>query len=158
MFNTLYPKVYRLLRERAGLTQEELGEELGISRYTVSKVEAGKARLTEDQEKTLLEIAECTREEAGELLCQALSEYLKKKVGIQNDQDVYEPTTTLAMASALLREHGANLPAIMRRTLSNWIDNIRLLGHTFDQNNADLVELIHDCREALGNKRRETAL
>ena len=155
MFNALYPKVYRLLRERAGLTQEELSDELGLSRYSVVKVESGQAMLSEDQERRLLELARCTKEEFGEMLCQELSEYLDKRVGIDNSHGAYEPTTALAMAYALLREHGTSLPSHMRRTLNNRISTTQLMSYTYDKNNADLVELTQDCREALQVRQRE---
>ncbi len=158
MFNALYPKVYRQLRERAGLTQEELADELGISRFTVNKVESGRAHLTAQQEQTLLELAQCTKEEAGELMCEALSEYLDKKVGIQNDHGAYEPSTALAMAYAVLREFLEELPADMRRTLNSRINTTQLLGYAFDKNNADLVELVHDYREIMNQRRREQSM
>ncbi len=155
MFNALYSKVYRLLRQRAGLTQEELGDELGISRYTVGKVEAGVARLKPEQEARLLELARCSKEESGELLCQALSEYLQKSVGIDDNHDAYEPATALAMAFALLHERGTGLSSSMKLTLERRIRTTKLLGVTCDQNNADLLGLVQDYREALAANDKE---
>ncbi len=158
MFNALVAKVYRKLRERAGLTQEELADELGISRYTVNKVESGRARLDEEQELRLLELAQCTKEECVEMLCEELSEYLDKRVGIDSDHRAYEPSTALAMAYTLLREQGTDLPSDMRRTLNNRINTTQLMGYAYDKNNADLVELTQDFREALKRKRRSRSM
>lgn len=149
MFNALYPNVYRQLREMAGLTQEELGDALDISRYTMNKVEAGRAQLDQDQERKLFELAKCNKDEFGELLCRELSEHLGKKVGVDSGHGAYQPSTALAMAYALLRECGSNLPARTRRALNNRINTTQLLGLTYDRNNADLVELTEDCRETL---------
>ncbi len=103
-------------------------------------------------------VAKCTREEFGELLCQALSEYLGKTFGPQNGHQGYEPSTALAMAFALLRENKANLPPNMRRTLNNRISTTQLMGYTFDRNNADLVELTEECREALRKERKRATM
>ncbi len=149
MFNTLYAKVFRLLRKRSGLTQEELGDELGISRWTVGKIEAGRAWLDADREERFLELTRCSKEESCELLCQALSEDLGKRVGIDGSHGAYEPATALARVYAVLREYDASLPASMRRTLNKRIEITQLMGYVYDKNNADLVELAQDCREAL---------
>ena len=157
MFNALYPNVYRKLRERAGLTQAELGKALGINRYTVNKVESGRAQLDREQEEILLELAKCNREEFGELVCEELSELLDKRVGISSDHGAYQATTSLAKAFSLLREHESRIPAAMRRALNNRISTTQLLGLAFDKNNADLVELTQDCREQLRkDSRKET--
>ena len=152
MFNAIYPKVYQRLRERAGLTQAELATLLGMSRCTVINVECGRSQLDENQECRLVEIAQCTKEELGELLCQQLSAFLEKPIGIQADHGAYQPSTALARAHALLREHESEIPTAMRRALNNRINTTQLLGLAFDKNNADLVELTQDCREQLNRK------
>ena len=157
MFNTLYPRFYKLLRERAGLTQEELAEALKISRSKMNKVESGLSRLDPDEEARLLELSGCNREESAELLCKVLSEHLDKKVGIDNQPGAYEPTTALSLAYELLRERGEELPPVMRRMLNLRIKSTELLGVTYDQNNAELIEMTRDCREELENRRREEA-
>ncbi len=149
MFNTLYPKVYQRLRERADLTQVELATLLGMSRYTVINVERGSSRLDESQERRLLEIARCSREEFCELVCQLLSALIEKPVGIQEDHGAYQPSTALSRAHALLRAHEAEIPTEMRRALNNRISTTQLMGLAFDKNNADLVELTQDCRDQL---------
>lgn len=155
MFNTLYAKVCKQLRQRTGLTQEELGDEIGVCRSTVHKVEKARTRLSPDQEHKLFELALSTKEEFGEMLCKILSEMLGKRVEIDDDQDGYRPTTALAMAGTLLREHGASLPADKRRRLNRRITTTKLLSVTYEENNADLVELTEDYREALATLAKE---
>ncbi len=41
MFNTIGPKVYRQIRERKGLSQTELGDDMEVSRFTISNFETG---------------------------------------------------------------------------------------------------------------------
>ena len=149
MFNALYPNVYKRLRERAGLTQEELGNVLGVSRYTVNKVEAGRARLGEDQERKLFELAKCCKAEFGALICRELSDYLGKKIGSQNGHATYEPSAALQMAFALLDEHDSTMSDAMRRSLHNRINTTQLMGLAYDKNNAELVEYARDCRAKL---------
>ncbi len=158
MINALQANAHKRLRRRAGLTQEELGDALGISRHTVRRVEAGSAQLSREQETILLELARCTREECGEVLCQELSELLERRVGILGGDGAYQPSTALATAFALLREHDADIPAAMRRALHNRIGTTQLLGLAFERNNADLVELIEDCRGELLEDRRRQAM
>ena len=152
MFNTIVPKVYQQLRERAGLTQAELGSFLGVSRHTVLNIESGRSRLDPRQERRLLDIAKCNRDEFGELLCGELSTFLGKNIGIRSEQGPYEPSTALAKAYALIREHSEGLPAAMRRALNNRINTTQLLGLAYEKNNADLVELTQDCREQLSGR------
>ncbi len=158
MINALQARVIKRLRGRAGLTQEELGEALGTSRYTVRRVEAGTAQLSLEQEAILLELARCSRDECGELLCQELSGLLDKPVGIDGGHGAYQPSTALATAFALLREHESGIPAAMRRALHNRIGTTQLLGLAFERNNADLVELIEDCRGQLLEEKRRQAM
>ncbi|MFK4265058.1 helix-turn-helix domain-containing protein [Streptomyces milbemycinicus] len=51
------------LRVQAGLKQDDAAAELGVSRYTVSKVERGKAFPTNDQLSTLLDTYKASAEE-----------------------------------------------------------------------------------------------
>ncbi|MDX3851702.1 MULTISPECIES: helix-turn-helix domain-containing protein [unclassified Streptomyces] len=51
------------LRTEAGLKQEAAGEALGVSRYTVGKIERGKAFPTDEQLPTLLKLYGATPEE-----------------------------------------------------------------------------------------------
>jgi len=158
MFNALYPNVYRKLRKRAGLIQEELGTALGISRYTVGKVEAGRAWYDDEQERALCRLANCGYVEFGELLCEELSKLLGKKVGIEDSDAAYVPSTALALANAMLREQGESFPAEMRQRLSNRISTTQFLGYAVDRNNAELVELTQECRVALKPRRRKDTM
>ncbi|WP_230423430.1 helix-turn-helix domain-containing protein [Streptomyces radicis] len=51
------------LRNAAGLRQEDAAEKLNVTRYTVSKIERGKAFPTDEQLKTLLRAYKATTEE-----------------------------------------------------------------------------------------------
>lgn len=155
MFNAIIPKVYRRLRQRSGLTQGEMASALELSRYTMNKVEAGRAQLNGSQERQLLELARCSQEAFAELLCQQLSELLRRRVAIDSGPGSYEPSTALGRAHALLREHRETLPAALRRTLDSRINTAQLLGLAFERNNADLMELIEDCRQQVSQPAEE---
>ncbi len=67
MFNTICPNVYKTLRKRTGLSQDEFGEALGASRYAVSKFEFGRAQPDPEQERLILELPSCSQIEFVEL-------------------------------------------------------------------------------------------
>ena len=145
MFNEISPRVYSTLRRRACLSQDQLGSLLNISRSKVIKVEAGRAQLDAECERKLMEVAGCSREEFAELACRQLSEVLQKQVRIRCDAGSYEPSTALARARQMLRDHALRIPAAMVRALNNRINSTQLLGLAFERNNADLEELARDC-------------
>ncbi len=153
MFNAICPKVYQRLRERTGLSQAQFGNAVGATRQTIGKFEAGVAWPNEMQEKRILQVADCSKEEFAELVCEQLSKQVEKPVGIRESHGGYEPSTALARAYAVLRRPAARLPAGMVRALNNKINTTRLLSLAYERNNADLLELTQDCHEALKETR-----
>jgi len=152
MFNEISPAVYSRLRERAGLTQAQLSSILGLSRATVINVELGRSQLHPDDERRLIELADCSREEFAELACQQLSVFLKKQVCIRQEAEIYEPTTALGRARKTVSDHGLSLPTTLMRALNSRIHSTQLLGLAFERNNADLEELARDCLEEVTEK------
>ena len=55
------------LRAERGMTQEELAEKSGVSRVTISMLEAGKQRVTKST--TLVSLADALNVSVGDLLC-----------------------------------------------------------------------------------------
>jgi DNA-binding transcriptional regulator YiaG len=55
------PKDFKELRHRAGLTQAEAGERLGVTRVTVARWEIGDRRIPEMAARLLTRIAEDER-------------------------------------------------------------------------------------------------
>lgn len=157
MMNEIAPKLYQKMRERAGLTQTELGEAMGATRYTVSHFENGRTQLDKAQEQRLFQITQCTKIELVEMLCSVLSEWIGKPVGIRESYGAYEPTSALSRAFELLRENVTRLPAALLRALNNKINLTRLIGLAFERNNADLLELVQDCREELKKPSAQTS-
>ncbi len=152
MFNTICPNVFQQLRQRTGLSQTDFGKRVGARRQTVSKFESGQAQPSKEQEMRILETAKCSKEELVELVCEQLSELLGRPVQISEIDTGYEPTTALTKANALVRKPLSGPPAALIRALRKKIDTTRLLAITFESNNADLVELIRDCEDALKEK------
>lgn len=52
----------RMLRERVGLTQEQLSEALGVTRGMIANVECGNRRFGREAEKVLVDLGGCNRE------------------------------------------------------------------------------------------------
>ena len=55
------------LRAERGMTQEELAEKSGVSRVTISMLEAGKQRVTKST--TLVSLADALNVSVSDLLC-----------------------------------------------------------------------------------------
>ncbi len=156
MLNTINPPIYQLLRERTGLTQEALAVALGVNRATVSRYESGRAQPDKEREEKLLELAKCSKEELAELVCEQLSKLTGRRVGILESRGGYEPTTALAKAYAVVRDHAERLSNTLMRALNNKIGTTQLMGLTLERLNADLVELTRDCLEEIENHQGET--
>ena len=145
MFNAICPDVFQMLRERAGLTQAELADTLKVSRRTVMRFECGQAHPDKEQERRLRELAKCSNEEFAELVCKRLSQWIQRPVAIVASHGAYEPTTALARAYGVVREHAERLSGALLRALNNKINTTQLMGLAFDRHNADLMELTRDC-------------
>ncbi len=148
MFNTIYPNVYRILRKRTGLSQDDFGEALGATRYTVSKFETGRLFPDENQERRILELANCSQIDFVELVSEQLSQLIEKPVGLLKDHGAYEPTTALAKANDLLGKSSLKIQPVMARALQKRIRTTRALSFVFELNYEELVELTEYCHEA----------
>ena len=147
MFTTLLPRIYRRLRTRADLTQEQLAAFLEISKSTVSRFESGKALPDSEQEKKLLEVCRCSKEQLAEMACEEWSKFLGKRVAIVSD---HRPATALGRARAVLDEHGPDIPDALRRVLRESVRDAELESLAFEGRSATLAELTEVCREAAG--------
>ena len=150
MLNAICPAIYRQLRIRTGMTQEEFGAAIGCSRRTVARFESGCAQPDEKQEKKMLELARCTREELAEMVCAEVSAVIGKRVGIDESEIAYKPTTELARAYALLERHLDEISPPMVRALQNDIDATQLMGLAFESKRKGLKALTRECQDELG--------
>ena len=155
MFNTLCPAVYKQLRLRAGLTQDQLASALATSRMTVVRFESGRARPDKHQEAKLKELAKCSDREAVELMCQKMSEMIGRRVGVLDNGDAYLPATALAAAYALLDEQSSELGPRRTRTLQRRIRLCQALETAIELANDWLMETVGDCRDRQHCARRK---
>ncbi len=146
MFNTISPKVYKQIRERKGLSQAELGDDMGISRFRISNFENGKSKPSAEQEEHILELCDCSATEFSELVCEVLSELF----GSEDDE---EPGSLVSRANWMLLSATGKLSGFMLRGLQRRITQLRVMRVTVDHFKADLQEHMYECRELL--KRRE---
>ena len=153
MFNTISPKVYKRIRERKGLSQSELGDEIGVTRYTISNFENGKSKPTAEQEELVLEVCDCSTLEFAEMVCEELSVVADAPVGFRSREGGNGPGTLLSRANWLLLDATGKLSGRMLRGLQRRITQLRLIGVTFDHFNIDLEEHMQECREEM--KRQE---
>ncbi len=156
MFDTLCPVIYKKLRLRAGMTQDQLATVLNTSRMTVMRFEAGRARPNREQEARLKELAGCSDVAFVELLCEQLSREIGQRVGLFEDSDFYRPTTALAEAYALLDHHSADLGPRQVRALQDRISLSQSLETALGKSNAHLTSKIGECRDLLADRRQRT--
>ncbi len=153
MFDAICPAVYKKLRLRAGLTQDQLAVALRTSRITVLRFESGRARPNKEQETKLKELARCSDVAFVELLCEQASKEIGRRVGLFEDGDTYQPTTALAEAYAVLDQHATELRPRQIRALQDWISLLQSLEMTLAKTNAGLVENTRECRDSLSDRR-----
>ncbi len=154
MFDAICPKVYKQLRLRASMTQDQLGSALGTSRMTVMRVESGRARYDKHQEQRLKELAKCSDLDFAELVCQRLSERIGRRVGIYEGDDEYQPTTAVAAAQAMVSRQAARLQPAHISALRELIRIAQSLEIALENCNAGLLERIGRCRDYLERDRR----
>lgn len=154
MINAIFPTVYRKLRIRAGMTQSELADALGVSRMTVVRFESGRANPNKKQEQRMLELAVCSKVELAELICQQVSGQIERPVRILEEPGGYEPSTALVEAQVFLEQRGGELSAVLARALGNKISTTQLMELAIEKNNKDLAELTRGCREGLADRRQ----
>ncbi len=151
MFSDICPDVLRWLRERSGLTQEQLGRLLAASKSTVHSWESGRSRLSPDRERALLDVVQWPKESWVELVCEKLSLYLGKRVGIMPAvHDRYRPTTPLAKAEALIRTYYPKIPERLRNALQCRIASVRSRAAQVERENLELQEITVACLDVLG--------
>ncbi len=151
MFNDICPDVFRWLRERSGLTQEQLGRELAASKSTVHSWESGRSRLSPQRERDLLDVVQWPKESWVELVCEKLSLYLGRRVTIMPAvHERYRPTTPLAKAEALIRTHYSRIPERLRNVLQNRVASVRSNAARLERENLELQEITVSCLGVLG--------
>jgi len=146
MFNTISPKVYKRIRERKGLSQTELGDELGVTRFTVSNFENGKSKPSAELEDLILEVCGCSVPEFAELVREELAE-------LSDSEDREKQGSLLSRANRLLLDATGELSGFMLRGLQRRITQLRVMRVTVDHFKSDLQEHMYECRELL--KRQE---
>ena len=158
MFSDICPDVYRWLRERSGLTQQQLGRKLAASKSTVHSWESGRSRLSPERERALLDVVQWPKEPWVEIVCEKLSLYLGKRVAIMPARhERYRPTTPLAKAEALIRTHYPKIPDRLRNVLLSRIASVRSGGAQLERENLELQEITVACLGVLGIETDEEA-
>lgn len=158
MFSDICPDVFRWLRERSGLTQEQLGRMLAAGKSTVHSWESGRSRLSREKERALLDVVKWSKESWVELVCEKLSLYLGKRVAIMPAvHERYRPTTPLAKAEALVRTFYPKIPTRLRNALQSRIASVRAGAAQLERENLELQEIIVACLTLLGIEADEEA-
>ncbi len=153
MFNTICPKVYAEMRKRAGLSQAELAEAVGIQRPTVSNFELGRSKPTAEQERRIMEATKCSMLEFTQITGDELGELVGAPVGVKEKDGMYEPTSLLTRAEWLLREGAGEISGRRLYRLQRKTTSVRLMAQVFHNENTDLEEQMRDCREELERRR-----
>ncbi len=158
MFSDICPDVFRWLRERSGLTQQELSRKLAASKSTVHSWETGRSRLSSERERALLDVVQWSKEAWVELVCEKLSLYLGKRVAIMPaGHERYRPTTPLAKAESLIRTYYPKIPDRLRNVLLSRIASVRSAGAQLERDNLELQEITVACLGVLGIETEEGA-
>ncbi len=156
MFSDICPDVFRWLRERSGLTQEQLGRQLAASKSTVHSWESGRSRLSSEKERALLDVVQWPKESWVELVCEKLSLYLGKRVGIMPAvHERYRPSTPLAKAEAMIRTYYSKIPDRLRNVLQSHIASVRSRAAQLERENLELLEVTVACLGLLGIEAEE---
>ncbi len=117
MLNEIMPRVYKRLRQMAGLSKTALAPLLKTSRYTVRKIESGKSLPTAAQVEKLLELAGCTHERSVEMAGEELGRWIGKPVGILPHGAAHAAPTLLEQGEMLVNEYPHRLPALLVQAL-----------------------------------------
>ncbi len=151
MFSDICPDVLRWLRERSGLTQEQLARLLAAGKSTVHSWESGRSRISPEKEQALLDVVQWPKESWVELVCEKLSLYLGKRVGIMPAvHERYRPSTPLAKAEALIRTYYPKIPERLRNALQSRIASVRSRAAQLERENLELQEITVACLDLLG--------
>ena len=154
MFNTFCSKVYQKMRERSGLTQEQLGDGMGATRHGIRRFETGETMPDAAQERRMMEVTNCSKLAFVEMVCEELGELIGAPVGIKTDHGSYEPTSLLTQAYSLLQQPDNGISPGPAWALDRKVIGTRLLGLAFQINNAELEELTEGCREEAERKEK----
>ena len=155
MLNKILPALYKQLRLRSGLSRTQFATQIEVKPNTLTNYETGRTRPALGTERKLTEVSRCSNLELAEMLCEIVSDALRMRVSILQDQQGYQPATSLASAEHIRQHYGNELSESERRTLGNKMHTAQLMQLVWERYNADLDEFAADC---LANaKRRQTA-
>ncbi len=132
MMHLLLSDVYRALRDRAGLSQEQLAEDSGCARRTIQRVELGESAPSPAQATAIAAATGCSDLLLAELLCKAMTGRLGQRVAIL-PKSGYEPGTPLGEAAELLHQNQSTMPRDQWRSWMERLSRIRTLAAVLDQ-------------------------
>ena len=142
MLNEIMPRIYKRLRLEADLTKKGLASLIDSSRYTVARFENGTSVPTGEQVEKMLELARCTHERGGEMVCEELGKETDKRYGILPDGLVVASATTVEKAEMLVAEYPHKLSVVVREGIRAKLKTIHLVGLANQGHNAELRKLV----------------
>ncbi len=143
MIQQIKNAVYRHIREYDELTEKDVAEATGKSRYAVRRWETGDDFPSAKAEALLVEKANLTRLDFVEIMCKVLSKFLGRPVIIATEGQ-YVPASPLEGAAELLSTHRDKLAPEVQRRLEDSLREARKQAAEADRASIALEREIRD--------------
>ena len=155
MLDEIMPSVFKRLRQEAGLSKTALASLIHCDRSTVTRFENGTSLPNAKQVKKLLELAKCTHERAGDIVCDELGKRLGKTYRALPGDVADASATWLEKAEMLVTRYPHRLPPILREALHAKIDTMHLVGMANQGHTAELRKLVERGLLEVNNSERD---
>ena len=139
--------VYKAVRERGGVTVDELAAAVGRKRQTIYRAEGGQQLLSPEQEQILNKKANLSQDAFGEIMCKELTKLLGRRVRISPEGE-FLPATPLMRAADLYSLYRRQLDRGAREKIEAKLHQGRMLEAVADQTcclfEREIRELVED--------------